>query len=163
MENESKAWFSCRGGRYLMIPRIRHKLVCSDLAHICSSFCLCESDWKPNSSVVLEVGMGRGEWKRFNTHTQFFSPISLFLTRAYPLWPLLLLFFLIFTLLYFAHLVLLLLLAVFNDVMTGRVFIMLQLPVLSPSNNSPVSGKVWQSNLFLDCETDHEAEKKLRS
>lgn len=105
-------------------------------------------------------GEGRMETVQ-HTHTVF-SPISLFLMRAYPLWPLLLLFFLIFTLLYFALLILLLLLAVFNDVMTGRVFIMLQLPVLSPSNNSPVSGKVWQSNLFLDCETDHEAEKKVR-
>lgn len=37
------------------------------LASACARARVC--DWKPNSSVVLGVRMGWGEWKRFTTHT----------------------------------------------------------------------------------------------
>lgn len=88
MENKATLSF-CGGLRFLMIQRVRSKLVCSGLARICSSFCVCVcvSNWKPNSSVVLGVGMWWGEWKRFNTHTHKHQlhPISLFLLKAYLL------------------------------------------------------------------------------
>lgn len=80
-----RCWVPVGGLRFLTKHRVRSKLVCSGLARICSSFCVCVSNWKPNSSVVLRVGMGWGEWKRFNTHTHTHQlyPISLFLLKAY--------------------------------------------------------------------------------
>lgn len=60
MENEVMRP-SCGGPRFLMMPRVRSRLVCSGLAPVCSSLCdhVCAvSNCEPNSSVVFEPGMG---------------------------------------------------------------------------------------------------------